>query len=286
MDIKFASASAPSFPTPPQTSTMTAPTSPPPGSLGNLNPSQEAKLRDLWNLLLQSWDTNDTKPDGAAKSPTASPDTPKTHRRFFSFSRSQPQTTDDELSAIPPKMLASLKSLNTASSELKAIQSVLTQIHGDQLRAAYVSMLKQDHPDSLLLRFLRAEKWDVPKAWLKLVRALNWRVNEFRVDEDVLCKGEGYALDKERNGSGEEKSFGEGFLVQLRTGKGHIHGVDSAGRPIVLIRARVHNPSDQTARSLNNYIVHSIETLRVTMVPPVETIVCLLSSGYFSYRRS
>jgi hypothetical protein len=174
-------------------------------------------------------------------------------------------------------MLTSLKSLNTASSELKSIQSVLTQINGDELRAAYVSMLKQDHPDSLLLRFLRAEKWDVPKAWIKFAKALNWRVNEFRVDEDVLRRGEGYALEKERNGDATEKAHGEGFMVQLRTGKGHIHGADAAGRPIVIVRARVHNPADQPAAALNNYIVHCIETLRITMVPPVETIVCCLS---------
>lgn len=261
---------------------MTATPSAPPGSLGNLNPSQEAKLREFWNILLQSWDTNDAKPNGTPKSPTESTDTAKSHRRFFSLSRSQPQPTDDELSAIPPKMLASLKSLNTASSELKAVQSVLAQINGDQLRAAYTSSLKQDHPDALLLRFLRAEKWDVPKAWLKFAKALNWRANEFRVDEEVIAKGEGYALDKARNGEGEEKSDGEGFLVQLRSGKGHIHGADAAGRPIVVVRARVHSPSDQTARALNNYIVHCIETLRVTMVPPVDTIVCffLLSLNY------
>lgn len=30
---------------------MLATTGPPPGSLGNLNPSQEAKLREFWNIF-------------------------------------------------------------------------------------------------------------------------------------------------------------------------------------------------------------------------------------------
>lgn len=252
---------------------MTATPGPRPGSLGNLTPSQEAKLREFWNILLQSWDKNDTNPDGATKSPTASANSAKPQRRFFSLSRSQPQTTDDELFAIPSKMLASLKSLNAGFPKLRVIQSLLTKLHGDKLRAAYVNNLKQDHPDALLLRFLRAEKWDVPNAWIKIVKALNWRVNEFHVDEEVLRKGEEYALDKSRNGEGVERNDGEGFTVQLRTGKGHIHGADRLGRPIVVVRARLHNPGGQTARALNNYIVHCIETLRVTMVPPVETVV-------------
>lgn len=247
----------------------------PSGSLGNLSPSQEEKLRDFWKILLQSWDTNDTNSDAVAKSPTASGGTAKSHRRFFSLSRSQPQAEEEDTSAIPPKMLASLKSLGAGLPEIKGVQSLLTKLNGEKLRGAYLSMLKQDHPDALLLRFIRAEKWNVPKAWIKFVGALNWRVNEFHVDEEVLQKGEAYALDKSRNAEGVEKEDSEGFMVQLRTGKGHLHGADKTGRPICIVRVRVHNPSEQTAKGLNNYIIHCIETVRILLGPPVETMVSI-----------
>lgn len=245
----------------------------PPGFLGNLSPSQEDNLRDFWKILLQSWDTNDIKSDAAA-SPTAA--SPKSHRRFFSLSRSQPDPDEEDTSAIPSKMLASLKSLGAGSPEIKRVQSLLTQLNGENFRTAYLSALKQDHPDALHLRFLRAEKWNVPKAWIKFVGALNWRVNEFHVDEEVLQKGESYAVDKSQNAEGTEKENAEGFMVQLHTGKGHFHGADKTGRPIVIVRVRTHNPSKQTAKALNDYIIHCIETVRLMLKPPVETMVNII----------
>ena len=256
---------------------MTSTTNIPSGFLGSLNPSQEEKLREFWTILLKSWTTNETDPDATAKATAAtSGGAVKSHRRFFSWGRLQPQTEEYESSAIPPKMLASLKSMDASSQEIKAIQSLLTDLHDEKLRLAYLSILKQDHPDALLLRFLRAEKWNVPKAWIKLVNALNWRVNEYKVDEEILQKGEAYALDKSQNGGEEvERKDGEGFMLQLHTGKGHYHGVDRVGRPICIVRVRLHNPSEQTAKALNDYIIHCIETARIMLVPPVESLVSI-----------
>lgn len=247
----------------------------PSGFLGNLSSSQEENLREFWKLLLQSWDTNDTKADGATKSPTASGGPAKSHRRFFSLSRSQPPIEEEDTSAIPSKMLASLKDLGAGPPEIKRVQSLLTEMNGEDLRTAYLSMLKQDHPDALHLRFLRAEKWNVPKAWIKFVGAVNWRVNEFHVDEEVLQKGEAYALDKAQNGEGAEKEDAEGFVVQLNTGKGHLHGADKFGRPMIVVRVRTHNPNEQSDKALNNYIIHCIETVRIVLTPPVETMVSI-----------
>lgn len=245
----------------------------PSGSLGNLSPSQEERLREFWNVLFQSWDTGISSDNEAAKSSLASAGAAKSHWRFFSLARSQ-SAAEAETSAIPPKMLSSLRSLSASSNELKAIQSLLTKLHGEDLCAAFLNMLKQDHPDALLLRYLRAEKWNVSKAWIKFVKSLNWRVNEFRIDEEVLHKGEEYALAQSRRAEDSvENKNGESFVLQLLTGKGHFHGVDKYGRPICVIRVRLHNPNEQTTKALNDYVVHCIETVRIMLVPPVETIV-------------
>lgn len=253
----------------------------PSGSLGNLSLSQEEKLREFWKMLLQSWEETAASADIAAKSSVASAGAAKTHRRFFSLGGSQ-SAAADEVSAIPQQMLSSLKSLGAGSNELKAIQSLLTRLHGEKLRAAYLSILKQDHPDALLLRYLRAEKWDVPKSWIKFVRTLNWRVNEYHVEE-VLRQGEEYALAQSRDAENSvEKRDGESFVLQLRTGKGHFHGVDRCGRPICVIRVRLHNPNEQTTKALNDYVVHCIETARIMLVPPVETITVVFDLTSFT----
>ncbi|KAJ5714835.1 uncharacterized protein N7483_012016 [Penicillium malachiteum] len=255
----------------------------PEGYAGNLTTIQQEKLLQFWKIIQQSWDSSLTGPDTDATSLASAGSKTRTHRRFFSFSRSATQPLDQEISAIPPNLLVSLKRLGAGPNDLKAIHSLLTKLPGENLRTAFLAMLKQDHPDALCLRFLRAEKWDVPKAWIKLVRSLNWRVNEYHVDEEVLMKGEGYAMEKstlEENST--EKKDGEGFMLQLNTGKGHFHGADRDGRPICIVRVRTHQPGTQTAKGLNDYIVQCIETVRILMVSPVESMAIVFDLTSFS----
>jgi hypothetical protein len=245
-----------------------------PGYVGRLDASQQEKLHQFWRILMQSWDSSIPGPDPARKSSVSSTGTSKSHRRFFSLGRSQTQPTEEETAAIPANLLATLKSLDADPNEIKTVNSLLKKLPGDRLRSTLVTVLKQDHPDALCLRFIRAEKWNIPKAWIKLVSALNWRVNEYKVDEEVLLKGEEYHVEKsQQSEDSTEKKDGQGFVHQLRTGKGHFHGTDNWGRPICIIRVRLHNPSEQTQKGLNDYVIHCIETVRYLQVPPVETMV-------------
>lgn len=248
---------------------MASPAEIPTGHVGNNSPSQDEKLQQLWGLLIRSW-----SPEALGKAPStnASTTTAKSHRRWFSLSRAQP--TEEDTSAIPAQLLSSLNSLGADANDIKTIQSLQKKLPGEELRSAYFNMLKQDHPDGLLLRFIRAEKWNIPKAYIKFVRALHWRVKEYHVSEEVLLKGEEHALEKARSAKDQtEEKDGEGFVVQLRTGKGHVHGCDKWGRPICIVRVRCHNPSEQTAKGLNDFIIHCCETIRLLMTPPVETMV-------------
>ena len=249
----------------------------PSGCVGNLTASQQEKLWEFWRILMQSWDTSIPSPDVATKSSVASNSTAKPNWGLFSLSRSQTQPAEEERSAIPAKLLSTLKSLDASANEIKAIQSLLSKLHGDKLRLAYLTVLKQSHPDALLLRFLRAEKWNVPKAWVKFVAALNWRVNVYRVDEEVLLKGEEYALEKSQKAEDSvEKGNAESFVLQLRTGKGHFHGVDKWGRPICIVRVRYHDPGAQSQKGLNDFIIHCIETARIMLAPVMDSIVSQL----------
>lgn len=219
---------------------------------------------------MQSWDKSLEAP--AAKDGDSASTKPQ--RKWFSLGRGPAPVTEEETAAIPPNLLSTLKGLDAGPNELRAINGLLKKFPGDEIRGAFFKMLKQDHPDGLLLRFLRAENWIVPKAWIKFVSALHWRVKEYRVDEEVVMKGEGYALRQARaKEDSAAKRDGEGFVAQLRTGKGHFHGADRWGRPLCVIRVRYHDPHAQTEKGLNDYIVHCSETARLLQTAPVETMV-------------
>lgn len=247
---------------------------PPSGYVNHLNASQEEKLQQFWRIIIQSWDSSVPGPDPARKGSVASTGSGKSHKRFFSLGRSPAQPTDQELSSIPPNLLASLKALDAGPNELKSVAALLKKIPGSQLRGAILDMLKQDHADALMLRYVRAEKWNIPKAWIKFVSAVNWRSNEYRCDEEVTIKGEEHMIQKAKQTSDvTAKKDGEGFMHQAYVGKGYFHGCDKWGRPICVIRVRLHDPKQQTEKGLNDFIIHCIENVRLMAVPPVETMV-------------
>ena len=56
-------------------------------------------------------------------------------------------------------------------------------------------------------------------------------------------------------------------------GGGVKNGVDKAGRPICIVRVRLHKAADQTQEALERYTVYLIESTRMVLAPPVETAV-------------
>ncbi|KAJ5477104.1 hypothetical protein N7539_007248 [Penicillium diatomitis] len=244
-----------------------------PGYVGNLDSTQEKRLQELWITLMQTWDREISALDCDRPSETSPKVNGKQGRRMFSLSKSPAQPTETELAAIPPNLLSTLESLGAGPGELKAVGSLLMKVPGDKLRSAFLTLLRQDHPDAFLLRFLRAERWNVPKAWIKFVGSLYWRAFEYKVDEQVLSRGEEYNLLKsQEEANTSSKRDGEGFMHQLRIGKGYLHGCDRAGRPICFVRVRTHAADPQMQKGLFDYIMQGIETARFLQVPPVESM--------------
>ncbi|KAF3929687.1 hypothetical protein AA313_de0204310 [Arthrobotrys entomopaga] len=73
----------------------------------------------------------------------------------------------------------------TQTKELKAI---LERQTGDELRLAYWEAVKYDNPDALILRFLRARKWDVEKAITMMLTTIHWRSQTMCLEE-IVKKG-------------------------------------------------------------------------------------------------
>lgn len=253
---------------------------PKPGFLGNLNRDQEAKLQSLWSVLLKVAQISLTNEpiNGFSEEPW-SPIQPQ--RRLSLLGRTQSNVSENPM-PIPntpyhQSIMKCLGEMGAGVAESNAIKKALSEITPIELRTGVFDTLKHDHPDAMLLRFLRARKWDVPKSFAMMMEAIVWRLKEMHVDEDVMAKGELYALKQTQNKSSiSERKAGNDFMSQMRMGKSYVHGIDRAGRPIVVVRVRLHKPGAQSEESLERHIVHLIESVRLTMAPPVETAVCVL----------
>ncbi|KAE8152882.1 CRAL-TRIO domain-containing protein [Aspergillus avenaceus] len=251
------------------------------GYVGHLTSEQEEKLSQLWAILIPSCDSNLYI---SGVTPAKQPTTPTSskQRRLFSLGSSE-EPSKSGSSGIPVNLSGELERMKMNAQGVKSIQQGLNKLRPDELRSAFFQMLKQEHPDTFLLRFLRAEDWDVSKGFLKLVSALEWRIKHMQVDEEVARKGELYALQQSQNVIDKaEKKDGEDFLAQLRTGKGYIHGVDKFGRPVCIVRARTHKPGAQSDKTLHAVIIHIIEQVRLLFVPPTETLTLVFDLTGFS----
>ncbi|KAJ2488453.1 phosphatidylinositol transfer protein csr1 [Coemansia sp. RSA 2050] len=124
------------------------------------------------------------------------------------------------------------------------------------VRDAFWSTVMCDHPDVLLLRFLRARKWKPEDALNMLLACLRWRLAE---DIDWLVW------------TGESRLN----LALMRSGIGALHRTDRIGQPVLHIPVRLNDPKAQPLEQIVEYTIYLMEVARCVLHPPVEK-VCLL----------
>lgn len=185
---------------------------------------------------------------------------------------SKTKLTQPQLSGL----MTQLRKSHVNESEIKTIEKILLAMSPGEMIFTVLKLVKQEHPDTLLLRFLRARKWDVPKAFGMMANAILWR-QKMQVDDDIVPKGELHAWQQSRDEklSKAEQKGGKDFISQLEMGKSYLHGLDREGRPVNVVRVRLHKPGAQSEEALERYIVHVIESTRILVAPPVETGVCI-----------
>jgi hypothetical protein len=248
----------------------------PPGRPGNLTPEQEEKLRKLWVAIFQLTGVADEESSGVeiiSPKDEASPvdADPKKKRGFGMFKKGKSGTsTPTEASAEEDKY-----------NETKQYHETLAKETPETIRHTIWSMVKHDHPDALVLRFLRARKWDVEKALVMLVATMNWRHNDMKVDDDIMKNGDAVAVEDEKSNS-PTKQVSADMMKQLRMGKSFLHGTDKQGRPICVVRVRLHKAGQECEESLEKYTVYIIETARMTLEPPVDTACIVFDMTGFS----
>lgn len=245
----------------------------PPGWLGNLSEEQEAKLQQMWNIVLVLLDAASL---GAPDQPTEiqSGDTGKAPS---TLTRTDTLVSANGKSAFTAHLSQILKETGLNTNEIKSIKDILNDTTAEELREGLMSTAKNDHPDGLMLRFLRARKFDVAKSFNMMLRSMLWRMKQVQVEEKVLLNSELQALQETKDKSKpHEAKEAEGFLSQMRMGKCYQHGHDKQGRPLGYVRVKLHKPSAQSTEVINRFILHIIESTRLLLVPPVDTVVRLI----------
>ncbi|KAI6777729.1 Phosphatidylinositol transfer protein-like protein [Emericellopsis cladophorae] len=148
------------------------------------------------------------------------------------------------------------------------LTSMLTNKSPESFREILWNFILAEHPDAPVLRFMRARKWDVRQAMEMLVSALNWR-DERRIDHDIIAKGESVGLQSEMS------KDNQGFISQYQSGKSYVRGADKEGRPLYVIKVRLHDPKNQTSQAMENYVLHNIESIKTMLSFPNDK-ACLI----------
>ena len=254
----------------------------PPGRPETLTPEQEEKLRKLWTSIFQLCGVADEEASAAEvfaskEEPATDAAAPK-KKKFGGFRRHH-----DKSGTSTPTSEASFKhsAEDDKYGQTKQFYETLANETPESIRATIWSMVKHDHPDALVLRFLRARKWDVEKALVMFVSTMNWRHTEMHVDTEIMNRGDYYAVEDEKTNSATSQ-VSKDFMAQLRMGKSFLHGVDKHGRPICVVRVRLHRQGEQCEESLEKYTVYTIETARMVLTPPVDTAVSRRCQIYYA----
>lgn len=107
------------------------------------------------------------------------------------------------------------------------LDKAIPMIPGSLLREAFWGMVATGNPDSTLLRFLRARKWDLNAAFDMLTNTLRWRM-EMRIDE-IVSLGEAGLVDELDK---LKKGLGVSFQEQLNRGMVTLGGPDMQARGV------------------------------------------------------
>ncbi|CDU24118.1 related to CSR1-phosphatidylinositol transfer protein [Sporisorium scitamineum] len=229
-----------------------------PGYVGNLTPDQEEKLQELWMKFFKTcenaseddvdneqakgkggdlggWDEKKSGPDGAG--------IPKDDK------------AKDELKA---------------REEQAALDELLQTYGPSALRNTFWKFVKMDNPDTDVLRFLRARKWDVSRAFAMMAGCMKWRL-----DNNVEELGE--------NGDLGNASI-EKFLDQQRSGKTYAMGTTDNEQPICYIHVKKHMTWGQPGASMSKYVIYAMESFRLLMQPPNDKVVLLFDLTGFGLK--
>lgn len=234
------------------------------GYRGNLTKDQQKSLREIYKRLFELYDQNKGRSDELEKlggPAAASKNKPK---------KEDSKGKDDAGKDIPKDDKA--KEEAKKQEELRDLRDMMDTFGGPYLRRGLWEFVKHDHPDSGILRFLRARKWDLDRALAMLAAALKFR---FEMDvEGIIRKGEAGMADE------------PGFLNQFRRGISYIKGnSDYPGEfPIYFIHVARHFTNAQKHETLQKFVLLAMENARQLTTPPYEKAIVVFDMQGFGLK--
>ncbi|KAG0356708.1 CRAL-TRIO domain-containing protein [Gamsiella multidivaricata] len=223
------------------------------GHVGTLTPDQLEALQKLWSAIyeIQEKGTVTIIPDPAPVAPAPAPVAASTGWGGGWFGAAAPAAPVEPV--IEPPTTITLSELGLTAEDVRS--SLWKNALGD-------------HPDSLVLRFLRARKWDVGKGLLMLLNGFKWRLEQGVEDVKLL-------------GDDELDAKYPKFKQQLEMGKFYIHGTDKNGQPVVYLNVQLHRAGDQDPKTLERLTIYLMETGRLLIQAPVETVALIFDLTNF-----
>ncbi|KAF9358913.1 hypothetical protein BGX34_008648 [Mortierella sp. NVP85] len=231
-------------------STYVQPVAPTEGRLGHLTPEQTEKLQQFWVRLYDVFDGktafDQTAPSsfkGQARDEEAPAE--KTEKKSGWFGRKEETKKDEkkEVAAAP-------------------------KFTGEMLHKTFWKLTMMDHPDLIVLKFIRARKWNLDDAMKMFLNALKWRIVE-RIDE--LVELSDVELDQKY----------PKFIEQMRIGKGYLRGADPLNRPMSVVNTRLHHKNDQPPETIHRFTLYTMECGRMVLPEGAETVIVIFDLSNF-----
>ncbi|KAF9114523.1 hypothetical protein BGX27_010580 [Mortierella sp. AM989] len=229
-------------------STYVQPVAPTEGRLGHLTPEQTEKLQQFWVRLYDIFDGK-TEFDQTAPS---------------SF---KGQVRDEDTPAPEKKSGGWFGKKAAPAPEAKAVAPVV-RFTGEDIKKAFWKMTMMDHPDLIVLKFIRARKWNLDDAMKMFLNALKWRITENVAELAELSDVE---LDAKY----------PKFIEQMKAGKGYLRGADPLGRPLSVVHARLHHKNDQPPETIHRFTLYTMECGRMVLPQGAETVIVVFDLTSF-----
>ncbi|KAG0080878.1 hypothetical protein BGZ93_010378 [Podila epicladia] len=213
------------------------------GRLGHLTPEQTEKLQQFWVRLYDIFDGK----------------TPFDQTVPSSF---KGQARDEDTAVAPKTGWFNRRSASEASS------TSAPRFTGEDLKTCFWKLTMMDHPDLIVLKFIRARKWVLDDAMKMFLNALKWRIVE-RIDE--LSELSDVELDAKY----------PKFIEQMQKGKGYLRGADPLNRPMSVVNTRLHHKSDQPAETIHRFTLFTMECGRMVLPVGAETVIVIFDLSNF-----
>ncbi|KAI9298289.1 CRAL/TRIO domain-containing protein [Neoconidiobolus thromboides FSU 785] len=203
-----------------------------PGRYHNLDQEQTNKLKAFYK---QYYDYLDTLPKERVEAVVKEEEVEKASKVGFASLRNR-----------LPKMMQKTNSEG-------AVKDTKDQLLQNEFRAVVMGQTQFDHPDSVMLRYIRARKWVIKDSFEMFTNAIQW----FHTVEILKIKKEG------------EKNIN---MELFKKSQFYMQGNDKAGRPICHVIAKLHDPKALTMDELQNFILTVMESARLVLVEPSDTV--------------